>query len=127
MRVLADENLPRSIVDLLRAEGHDVLWARTDCSGWKDAAILEFAESEARFVLTRDKDFLQVAVQGQPPLRRCGVVLFRVHPATPAMLEPLARMFMAATEPGAGHARIVTAGGIQIVPPQTNPGGERIK
>lgn len=126
MRVLADENLPRSIVDLLRAEGHDVLWARIDCSGWKDAAILEFAESEARLVFTLDNDFLQVAAQRRPPLRHCGVVLFRVHPATPAMLEPLARMFMATSEPGAGHTSIVTTAGIQIVPP-TNPGRNQLK
>jgi hypothetical protein len=48
MRLLADENFPKPIVDALRAGGHDVLWARTDCAGWKDAALLDLAESEAR-------------------------------------------------------------------------------
>jgi predicted nuclease of predicted toxin-antitoxin system len=63
MRLLADENFPKPIVDVLRAGGHDVLWARTDCRGWRDSALLEFAESEARIMLTLDKDFWQIAVQ----------------------------------------------------------------
>ncbi len=59
MQLLADENFPKPIVDALRADGHNVLWARTDCAGWKDAALLDLAESEARIVLTLDKDFWQ--------------------------------------------------------------------
>ena len=52
MRLLANENYPRPIVELLRRDGHDVLWARTDCAGRKDAALLDLAESEARIMLT---------------------------------------------------------------------------
>jgi predicted nuclease of predicted toxin-antitoxin system len=63
MRLLADENVPRPLVDALRADGHDVLWARTECAGWRDGVLLELAESEARIVLTLDKDFWQIAVQ----------------------------------------------------------------
>jgi hypothetical protein len=47
MRLLADENFPKPIVETLRGNGHDVLWARTNCAGWKDAALLDLAESEA--------------------------------------------------------------------------------
>jgi hypothetical protein len=39
MRLLADENFPKPIVDSLRAGGHDVLWARVDCAGWKDVVL----------------------------------------------------------------------------------------
>ena len=48
MRLLADENFPKPIVEALRASGHDVLWARTDFAGWKDAVLLDLAESDAR-------------------------------------------------------------------------------
>ena len=61
MRLLADENFPRPIVEALRADGHDVRWARTDCAGWKDVVVLDLAETEARIVLTLDKDFWQIA------------------------------------------------------------------
>lgn len=56
MRLVADENFPKPVVDALRTGGHDVLWARTDLSGTSNVALLDLAESEARIVLTLDKD-----------------------------------------------------------------------
>jgi predicted nuclease of predicted toxin-antitoxin system len=57
MRLLADENFPKPIVEALRAGGHDLLWARTDLGGASDVVLLDLAESEARIVLMLDKDF----------------------------------------------------------------------
>lgn len=76
MRLLADENFPKPIVEALRAEGHDVLWAHTDLTGAKDVVLLDLAEPDARIVLTLDKDFWQIAVQRRSPLERSGIVLF---------------------------------------------------
>jgi len=81
MRLLADEDIPKPIVQSLREEGHDVLWARTELSGSTDTALLDFAEVDERIILTLDKDFWQIAVQRRAPLERSGVVLFRVHPS----------------------------------------------
>ena len=115
MRLLADENFPRLLVEGLRADGHDVLWARTDRPGWKDVLLLDLAEAEARIVLTLDRDFWQIAVQRRVPLQQSGVVLFRVHPATPANLGPLVRAFLASTEAWNGHISIIATGGIQML------------
>ena len=57
MRLLADENFPRPTVLALRQDGHDVLWARTDCRSEPDTLLLDIAESQSRIVLTLDKDF----------------------------------------------------------------------
>ncbi len=115
MRLLADENFPKPIVEAVRAEGHDVLWARTDLAGISDVALLDLAESEARIVMTLDKDFWQIAVQRRTPLEQSGVVLFRVHPATPEKLAPLVRAFCEADATWCGHISIVTLDGIQMV------------
>jgi predicted nuclease of predicted toxin-antitoxin system len=115
MHLLADENLPKPVVDVLRAEGHDVLWARTDHAGAKDIVLLDLAEAEARIVLTLDKDFWQIAVQRRSPLEQSRVALFRVHPATPERLAPLVHAFIAADTAWAGHISIITADGIQMV------------
>ena len=120
MRLLADENFPRPIVEALRADGHDVVWARTDCAGWKDVVLLDLAESEARIVLTLDKDFWQIAVQRRVPLDQSGVVLFRVHPATPENLDPLVRAFVEANRAWAGHISIITTDGIQMLAARRN-------
>jgi predicted nuclease of predicted toxin-antitoxin system len=115
MRLLADENFPKPMVELLRADGNDVLWARTDCSGWKDAVLLDLAESEARILLTLDKDFWQLAVQRRVPLEQSGVALFRVHPAIPDNIEPLVRAFVEAERRWAGHISIIATDGIQML------------
>lgn len=115
MRLLADENFPRPSVEALRADAHDVLWARTDLAGTSDIALLDLAESDARIVLTLDKDFWQIAVQRRSPLEQSGVVLFRVHPATPENLAPLLRAFDEAATTWAGHISIITVDGIQMV------------
>jgi predicted nuclease of predicted toxin-antitoxin system len=83
MHLLADENFPKPIIETLRAEGHDVLWARIDHAGAKDVVLLDLAEAQARIVLTLDKDFWHIAVQRRSPLERSGVVLFRVQPQHP--------------------------------------------
>jgi predicted nuclease of predicted toxin-antitoxin system len=72
MLLLPDENFPKRIVEMLRSSGSSVLWARTDCSGWEDAALIDFAESEARIVLTLDKDSWADRVH----LEQSGVVEF---------------------------------------------------
>ena len=115
MRLLADENFPKPIVEALRTDGHDVLWARTDCAGWQDVVLLDLAESEARIVLTLDKDFWQIAIQRRVPLEQSGVILFRVHPATPENLDPLVDTFVEANRPWAGHISIIAADRIQML------------
>lgn len=115
MRLLADENFPKPSVEGLRADGHNVLWARTDCAGWKDVALLDLAEADKRIVLTLDKDFWQIAVQRRIPLEQSGVALFRVHPATPENIEPLVRAFVAASQVWTGHISIIAPDGIQML------------
>lgn len=100
-------------------EGHDVLWARTGLAGSTDPFLLDLAETESRIVLTIDKDFWQIAVQRRNSLKHSGVILFRVHPATPATLAPLVRAFVSANTSWAGHISRITVDGIQMVASRT--------
>ena len=95
-----------------------MLWARTDFAGWTDATLVKFAESEARIVLTLDKNFWQIALQRRTPLEQSGVVLFHAHPATPEFLGPVVQAFVDADQPWAGHIGIIGSDGIQIVASQ---------
>ena len=113
---LADENFPRPIIELLRGRGHDVVWARTELPGLKDRALLELAEADGRLVWTLDKDFWQLALQRPIPLKRCGVILFRVFPAIPRNLEFLVDSVMRAEYSWIGHVSIVTKDGIEMIP-----------
>jgi predicted nuclease of predicted toxin-antitoxin system len=99
----------------LRKDGHDVTWARTDYPATRDAAILRRAEAEGRILLTLDKDFWQIAIQRRRPLQQSGVILFRVHPAIPKNVTPLALRTMASGQKWSGHASVVAPDRVLMV------------
>jgi predicted nuclease of predicted toxin-antitoxin system len=77
VRLLADENMPFSIIAELRSHGYDVLSVKESLSGRDDESILEIAQTESRLVLTQDKDFGELAFRMGSPAT-CGVILFRL-------------------------------------------------
>lgn len=76
MRILADENVPRSIVVWLRAEGHDVLYAAESRHRVPDDDLLAEAEAQGYVVLTEDKDFGELIFRDQRNSH--GVILLRM-------------------------------------------------
>ena len=78
--------------------------------------LLERAEADGRIVLTLDRDFWQLALQRPIPLKRCGVILFRVFPAIPENLEPVVDSALQAKHSWIGHVSIVTKDGVEMIP-----------
>ena len=86
MRILADENCPRQLVELLRQNGHDVLWALSEFAGAADQIVLAQATAEGRILLTFDKDFGELAFRhGLPSI--CGVILVRFVTGPPGVFS----------------------------------------
>jgi predicted nuclease of predicted toxin-antitoxin system len=56
-RVLADENCERSVVDALRGDGHEVIWAAEVYPSAEDLELYEIAFRERLLFLTQDQDF----------------------------------------------------------------------
>lgn len=75
MRFLADESCDFAVVTALRAGGHDVTAVVEISPRAKDPVVLGLARSEARVLLTEDKDFGMLAYAGG--LQTAGVVLIR--------------------------------------------------
>jgi predicted nuclease of predicted toxin-antitoxin system len=109
MRLLADENLPGSVVAELRARGHDVLSVKESMRGAGDPAVLARAQAELRIVLTQDKDFGELAYRAGLPAG-CGVILFRLTGNDP---DADGRRMVAAVE-----TRTDWAGAFAVVTPR---------
>src|SRR5690349_20144869 len=77
MQLLANENIPASVVQDLRARGHDVFSVKESMRGAEDPEILSRAQAESRVLLTQDKDFAELAFRSGLPAQ-CGVILFRL-------------------------------------------------
>ena len=76
MRILTDENVPRSLLDWLRANSHDVVSASDLGMGEPDSRWLNFAETEQRIILTADKDFGELVFRDH--LTSFGIILLRL-------------------------------------------------
>lgn len=77
MRFLADENIERAVVELLRRGGHDVAYVAEGGGSPSDDEVLERARRERRILLTNDKDFGElVFLQGR---LAAGVLLLRLE------------------------------------------------
>jgi predicted nuclease of predicted toxin-antitoxin system len=57
VKLLADENIDASVVEALRADGHDVLYVAEMQRGIDDEQVLSLAQSTQSILLTEDKDF----------------------------------------------------------------------
>jgi predicted nuclease of predicted toxin-antitoxin system len=73
VRLLADENIPRTVVVARRDAGHDVLWVGEYRRGADDPSVLEVAIASDRALRTSDLDF-------------GGLILRDLLPAPPALL-----------------------------------------
>jgi len=123
MLILADENFPRRVVEYLRLANQDVVWAGNDFPSSSDKDVLERAETDGRILFTLDRDFWQIAIQRRERMRKGGVVLIRVHPATAGNVEKLVGMAMARGESLVGQAALVTPWGIDTLPAGRNEAG----
>jgi predicted nuclease of predicted toxin-antitoxin system len=77
VRILADENVPRTIVAWLRGQGHDVLYAAESRARTPDADLLAEAEAQGHVVLTEDKDFGELVYRDRRNSH--GVILLRME------------------------------------------------
>ena len=77
MRRLADECVSAKLVALLRATGHDIVYAMEELRSLADRDLLQQALKDSRLLLTEDKDFGEL-IFGSISVRSTGVALMRV-------------------------------------------------
>ena len=92
MRFLADECCEVSIVDALRKDGHDVLYAMESMRGVTDEELLTRAFAENRILLTEDKDFGELVYRFRRPA--LGIVLLRFDVSDRAFKIPRLRVLL---------------------------------
>lgn len=113
--VKVDEDLPRSVVSLLRERGYDASSVTEQgMGGWKDPDLWAAIQREKRFLITADKGFADL--RRYPPGTHAGVLLLRpdeegIRPA----LELLTRLLASyRLDELAGTVTVVTPRGVRI-------------
>ena len=76
LKFLADVNVEKDIVELLRAFGFDVLWIPDYNCRMNDEELLNLANKEDRILVTNDKDFGEIIFLQKKV--SAGIILIRV-------------------------------------------------
>jgi len=113
MRFLADENFPVDAVEALRAQGHDVVWIRTDEPGSPDEQVLARANRDKRILLTFDKDFGELAFHARLDAA-CGVMLFRIPAPSSQHMAHIVVTTVQSRKDWSGHFTVVEESQIRM-------------
>ena len=83
MRLLADENIPRLVVEFISSRGHDAIWVGEVAPGIRDQEVLSLATIQRRTLITFDTDFGELVFRLglDAPF---GIILFRLPPDSPS-------------------------------------------
>lgn len=81
MDFLADENVDRQIVELLRKEGHSVRAVWDVSPGITDEQVLQSANLSTSILLTADKDFGELVFRQKRAFG--GIILLRLNGVAP--------------------------------------------
>ena len=93
MRFLADENIARSTVSLLRGLGHQVKDVKEEgWFGYLDDKLAQIARNEKLVLLTLDKDFGNILVF--PPHEYNGILLISIRDPIPSRVNAVLASFL---------------------------------
>lgn len=115
MKILADANVERALVNWLRHRGHDVLWAVELPPGTPDDAVLARARDDERVLITNDLDFGELVYRQR--LVAVGIALLRYRVGSSEDLIDLFAEHWPAIEPRVvGHFVVATNTRLRIRP-----------
>jgi len=125
MRILANENVSSTVIEGLRADGHDVVAVKGWLPGADDEAVLRRAQAEERALVTHDKDFGELAHRRRLPAA-CGIVLLRLLGADRNADNRRALSVLKSRTDWAGHFSVVTDDRIRMrpLPPRRDEGSD---
>lgn len=120
MRFLADENMHGGIVQWLRSQGHDVLWATETLRGTDDDVLLRIAQQQERLLLTADLDFGELVFRKR--LNSHGLVLLRMEDLTvQARLTRLHAVWVILEAHSHGQFIVITEERVRVRPLTSQP------
>ena len=114
MLLLANENCPRGLVEALREDGHNVLWARETLPGTVDEGVLARARREGRILVTFDKDFGELAFRSRLPADS-GVVLLRIPPLSEEYVVSKVKEALRTRGDWVGHFSVIEPHRIRMI------------
>ena len=74
-KFLLDENIPKSVRNLLKSKGFEAEYTQ---KGISDEELASLAKKQKSIIVSRDSDFLNSSLF--PPEKYFGIIVFLIHP-----------------------------------------------
>ena len=115
LKFVADVNVEKAIVDLLREKGFDIKWVTEFNPDMNDPALLRMATAQKRILLTNDKDFGEMVFL-QKKLSH-GTILLRIKGQESKLkVRLVGRLIEKHGDKLAGHFVVVTKDKFRFIP-----------
>ena len=115
MNLPADENIPASLVRVLRQDGHDIVEIRTVSPGLPDQGVMQSAHRDNRIILTFDKDFGELAIRDRITPGP-GIILLRIPKKNPGWIAEYVRDVIRSRQDWEGHFSVIEEERIRMRP-----------
>jgi predicted nuclease of predicted toxin-antitoxin system len=112
---LANENVPRDVVEAARQAGIDLEWVHETAPGAADPQVLAMALADNRVLVTFDKDFGELAFR-LGLNSSCGVVLLRPRLRSPQFLAQFVVTVLQQPVTWQGHFAVALESQIRVLP-----------
>jgi len=110
---LANENISRTTVDLLRESDHDVRWVTESFPSIKDELVLHLASAENPIIVTFDADYGELIYGKKLPVPS-GVIYLRLNSDDPALPAHLILKYISVTPDFfSGRFSVLSEGGLR--------------
>ena len=76
MKLLANENIPQSVILRFAQLGYEIRDLKSIKRGLKDSQVVNLALTNGEFIVTFDKDYLQIINSGKG--KKLGLILIKV-------------------------------------------------
>ncbi|GAB4232860.1 MAG: hypothetical protein Kow00121_60950 [Elainellaceae cyanobacterium] len=106
MRFLADESIPRGLIEALQDHSETVLWLRTEIPGISDQKVLELAQTAPYILLTFDPNLAESAYRAHL-FQSSGVILLRLRLLSPKHISEIGAAAIVSRNDWAGHFSII--------------------
>ncbi len=113
--LLADENVPKEAILVLRRLGCNLVWVQEIAPGLKNGDVIDLARRQGRILLTFDKDFGEMVFrEGYVGLK--GVILVRIGHRSPEAVAAFLSQVLQQDISWQGHYCVVLEGTVRAVP-----------
>ncbi len=120
MRLVADENVPRPVIERLRADGLAVHSIAEVNAGVPDRAVMQASRERAIILITYDRDFGELAIRDGLPVT--GVILLELERLSlDGQVERVSKCLAAGAAEWIGHFSVVESARVRRRPLPESP------